>query len=89
MCFTTDLSHPRIALNQFASRGWLSYTDLVTIWDTMDTQTALLTATKQVAKVHLHHPNAYIRMYIAFALYCVVDLSPCMLSCPQWVTALA
>ncbi|CAI8038812.1 hypothetical protein GBAR_LOCUS21635, partial [Geodia barretti] len=51
VCFTTDLSHPRIALNQFASRGWLSYTDLVTIWDTMDTQTALLTATKQVAKV--------------------------------------
>jgi hypothetical protein len=41
----------RIALNQYARRGWLTYTDLVTIWDAMDTQRALLTATKHVAKV--------------------------------------
>lgn len=41
----------RIALNQFAIRGWLTYTDMVTIWDTMDTQRTLLTASKQVAKV--------------------------------------
>ena len=41
----------RIALNQFAQRGWLTYTDLVTVWDIMDTQKALLTATKHVTKV--------------------------------------
>ena len=48
--FVTGLEG-RIALRQASKRGWLTYTDLMAVWDATDIENSMLAASQQTAKV--------------------------------------
>ena len=44
----------RVALRQASKRGWLTYTDLMAVWDATEIENSMLAASQQTAKVRAH-----------------------------------